>query len=435
MARMRVRSAVALGASVALLAACGGNGDTGEPTGGDAGEAGGDTTLTWWHNGNNDPLRGFWDDVASEFEAENPGVNIEVTPLQNEDLRTRLTAALQSNDPPDMFQQWGGGEMADQVEAGLLMPLDDKIPETIEAVGGSAAGWQTDGTTYGLPWSLGVVGFWYNTAMFEEAGIVAPPETMQELIQASEQLREAGFEPIAVGAADKWPAAHYWYYTAVRACGEETLKEASANLDFSDPCFVEAGEILQELVEAEPFNEGFLGTSAQQGATSSAGLLANRQVAMELMGHWNPSVMQGLTEDQLGLGEDLGWFPFPAVEGGEGDPNAAMGGGDGFSCSSQAPEICADFLAYIMSEEVQTRFGETGVGLPTVAAATEGVDDPNMAQLLAYRDAAPYVQLYLDVAWGPNIGGALNDAVALLFAGQAEPQDVVDAITQAAENA
>ena len=44
---------------------------------------------------------------------------------------------------------------------------------------------------------------------------------------------------------------------------------------------------------------------------------------MELQGHWEPGVMQGLTDDGQGLGDKTGWFPFPAVDGGQGDPTDA----------------------------------------------------------------------------------------------------------------
>ncbi len=425
----RVRSAVVLGATVALLAACGGAGDAGS---GDSAEAGGDVTLTWWHNGNNDPLLSYWQGVADDFEAENEGVTIEVEAIQNEDLRTRLQVALQSNDPPDVLPQWGGGELADQVEAGALMDLTDKIPDAIESLGGSAGGWQSEGKTYGVPYSLGVGGFWYNKALFEQAGISEPPATMDEWFDAVEKLKAADVAPVAVGASDKWPAAWYYYYAATRFCSPETLETAQLELDFSDPCFVDAGDLVQQIVEAEPFNEGFLATPAQTGATSSAGLVGNGLAAMELMGHWDPSVMADLTPDKAGLGDDLGWFPFPEVEGGDGNASA-MGGGDGFSCAADAPDVCADFLAFIVNEDNQRGFGATGAGLPTLPAATDSVEDANMKTLLEARDQAEYVQLYLDVTYGPNIGGALNDEVALLFAGQSDPDGVVQALTTAAE--
>lgn len=394
---------------------------------------GGDVTLTWWHNGTGEPLNGFWKSVAEEFEEANPGVTVQVEAVQNEELqRTKIPNALRGNNPPDLFQQWGGGELASQVEAGRVLDISDEVSEELDTLGGSVAGWQVDGKTYGLPYSLGIEGFWYNKALFAQAGIEGTPTTLDELNDAVAKLKAAGIAPIAVGAGDKWPAAHYWYNFALKSCSPKTLKQASTELNFDDPCFTDAGEQLEEFLATEPFQEGFLATPAQQGAGSSAGLLVNGKAAMELMGHWNPGVMSGLTESGEGLGEDLGWFNFPAIEGSEGDPTAVLGGGDGFSCSHQAPPECVDLLKYITSVDVQTRFAETGAGLPVAAGAEAGVSDPNMQALLEGRNNATYVQLWLDTAYGPTVGGAMNDTIANLFAGQAAPKDIVKAMNDAA---
>ncbi|RZU31626.1 ABC transporter substrate-binding protein [Blastococcus saxobsidens] len=403
-------------------------------SGGDSNASGGDeNTITWWHNSNNEPGRGYYEQVAEDFEAANPGVNVEVEAVAHEDMVDRLEAAFQSGDLPDVYMERGGGELADHVEAGLVRNLSEDAAEEIEKLGGNVAGWQVDGETYALPFSVGVVGFWYNTALFEEAGITEAPATMAELSAAIEQLKAAGITPISVGAGDKWPAGHYWYYTALRACGQDVLEDSVTSLDFSDPCFVQAGEALQDLIETEPFNPGFLTTPAQEGATSASGLLATEQVAMELAGHWEPGVMQGLTEDNEGLGENTGWFPFPAIEGGEGDPEAQLGGGDAWAVSQNAPDTAVDLVKYLLSDEVQQGFAENDMGLPTNPAATDSVSDPALAQLLEVRDAAPYIQLYFDTAFGASVGGAMNDAIALMFAGQASPEDIVDATQQAAD--
>jgi len=430
MARNRVLSAIALTAGVAMLAACGG-GDGDQAA---EGSEGGGTTLTWWHNSNSDPGRGYYEQVAADFEAENPGVTIEISPLAHEDMLTRLDAAFQTGDTPDVYMERGGGELAAHVEAGLTKDLSDDAAETIEKLGGSVAGWQVDGATYALPFSVGVVGFWYNTALFEQAGITEPPATMADLEAAIEQLKAAGIAPISVGAGDKWPAAHYWYYFVQRECGEDALAAATEEGDLSDECFVRAGEDLQELIALDPFNEGFLGTPAQTGPTSASGLLATERVAMELAGHWEPGVMQGLTEDNLGLGEKTGWFPFPSVEDGEGDPQAAVGGGDAWACSAEAPPECVDFVEYLLSDEVQTGFAENSMGLPTNPAAGGAVADPALAELLTFRDEAPVVQLYLDTYLGENVGGAMNDSIALMFAEQATPEDVVEATQTAIDS-
>ncbi|MDT0277122.1 ABC transporter substrate-binding protein [Blastococcus goldschmidtiae] len=413
--------------SAVLLTATACGGDDTSASGGD------DNTITWWHNSNNEPGRGYYEQVAEDFEADNPGVQVEIEAMAHEDMVDRLEAAFQSGDLPDVYMERGGGELADHVEAGLVRDLSEDASEEIDMLGGNVAGWQVDGQTYALPFSLGVVGFWYNTELFEQAGIQEPPATMEELYTVIDQLKAAGITPLSVGAGDKWPAAHYWYYTALRSCGQDVLEDAVTSLEFTDPCFTQAGEELQNLIETEPFNPGFLTTPAQEGATSASGLLATDQVAMELAGHWEPGVMQGLTEDGEGLGDRTGWFPFPEIAGGEGDPEAQLGGGDAWAVSQDAPDSAVDFVTYLLSDDVQVGFAENDMGLPTNPAATDAVSDPALAQLLEVRDAAPYIQLYFDTAFGASVGGAMNDAIALLFADQASPQDIVDDTQQAAD--
>ena len=60
--------------------------------------------------------------------------------------------------------------------------------------------WQVDGKTYAVPFTFGIEGFWYNTDLFEQAGIDAPPTTLDELKDAVAKLKDAGITPIAVGA-------------------------------------------------------------------------------------------------------------------------------------------------------------------------------------------------------------------------------------------
>ena len=420
--------AVAATATIAVTAI------TGCAPGGDS--TGDKVTLTWWHNGTAEPLAGFWQDVADEFEADHPNVTVEVEGFQNEELqRTLIPNALRSGDAPDLFQQWGAGELAAQVRAGQVKDLSGDVAEQVEAIGGSVSPWQVDGKTYGLPFNFGIEGFWYNKDLFAQAGIEGTPTTLDELNEAVEKLKAAGITPIAVGAADKWPAAHWWYNFALKACSPEVLADAQANLEFDDPCFVEAGEYLQEFIDSDPFQEGFLGTTAQQGAGSSAGLVATGNAAMELMGHWNAGQMGGILAEESG-GEAtppafLGWFNFPGIDGTDGDPTAALGGGDGFSCSKDAPPECVELLQYIVSEDVQTRFGEIGAGLPVTAGSEAGVADENLQQVLAGLKEATYVQLWLDTSYGPTVGGAMNDGIVNLFAGNGTPDDIVVAIQDA----
>lgn len=452
--KRRAGALMALAASAALvLAACSGNGggtsdpttpaDTSTDTTTENGEGSEKepVTLTWWHNSvpgddGTNSLGDLWDQVAAEFMADNSHVTINVEGIQNEDLqRTRIPVALQSGDAPDLFQQWGGGELRDQADAGYLMDLSSILADDIDRLGGGVAPWQYDGVTYGLPFQFGVEGIWYRISLFEEAGIDSVPTTMAELNDAVQKLKDAGIVPIAVGAGDGWPAGHWWYNFALRQCSPEALNQGMAEYDFSDACWVEAGEQLQAFIDTEPFQPQYVSTPAQQGATSSAGMLATGNAAMELMGHWNIFVLEGFMEGddaKAAMSEDLGWFPFPATTGGAGDPTAALGGGDGFSCYKDAPVECAELLSYIASDDVQKRFAEEVGGMPVAPAAAAAVTNSNLVQLAAVAADAAYVQLWLDTDFGNNVGSAMNDGIVALFAGSGDAQSIVTMMSAAA---
>ena len=389
-------------------------------------------TLTWWHNASADPLKSYFQKVADAYTAAHPNVTFKIVPIQNETIQTKITVALQSNNPPDIFQQWGGGDLATQVKTGKVQDLSTSTADTIKAIGGQGAGWTVDGKQYGLPYSVGIVGFWYRPDLFTKAGITAPPTTMAELVTDIGKLKAKGITPIAVGGKDKWPDAFYWGYFAVRDCSQETIQAATKNIDFTDPCFLKAGQDTQSLINAKPFQPGFLGTSAQQGAGSSAGLVANGKAAMELQGHWNSGVIGGLTPDKKPLGSDkLSWFGFPAVGGGAGAPDASFGGGDGFSCSVKAPPECADFLNFLLNAENQKTFAATGAGLPVNPDAESAVTDATLKNVLSFRDKSSFVELYFDKALPTAVGTALNNEVANLFAGQSSPAKIVAAVAKA----
>ncbi|WP_210413910.1 ABC transporter substrate-binding protein [Protaetiibacter larvae] len=427
MNKARVIRVGAVAAASALtiggLTACAPGGDT---------PSDGTTTITWWHNATTDPQKGLWEDVAAEFEKAHPGVKVEVTGYQNEDLqRTLIPNALASGDAPDLFMVWPGGEVRAQAEAGYLKDLTDVASDTIDALGGVANPWKVDGKQYALPYTFGIEGMWYNKDLYAQAGIDAVPETLPELEDANEKLRAIGVAPIAVGAGDLWPAGHWWYQFALAACSTETLQTAIPALDFSDPCWVEAGDLLKDFVATNPFQDGFLASSGQQGADSSAGLVANGKAAAELMGHWNAGQIGSLTPDAT-VPSWLGWYPFVSVPGTAGDPDIAMGGGDGFGIYKDAPDVTVDLLKYILSDDVQKRFAETGAGIPTNPAAIDSVSDPSLKLIAEGLANASFVQLWLDSDLGPTFGNPLNQAVVNLMAGTGTPEDIVKALEDTA---
>jgi raffinose/stachyose/melibiose transport system substrate-binding protein len=430
--RMRGALALVAGAIALTAAACGSSNNGGSSGGGASSskQSSGPVTLTWWHNGTADPLKGVWSSVARSYHQAHPNVSIKVQPIQNEQFTTKVPVALQSSNPPEIYQQWGGGQEATQIRSGKVMDLTQLTSTWIKQIGGAAAGWQVDGKQYGVPFSLHIVGFWYRKDLFKKAGIAAPPTTLDELNADVAKLKKANIAPIAIGSKDRWPDAFWWEYFALRECPTDVLKQSMKDQSLTDPCFTKAGDDTKAFMATKPFQSGFLGTPAQQGAGSSAGMVANGKAAMELQGDWDPPTMAPLTKDK-NLNAKLGWFPFPTVPGGKGDPTTTLGGGDGFSCTTKASPACADFLKYIDSPPVQKQLVSSGAAsLPVNPAAASAISIPAVKDVLAYSQKASYIQTYFDIALPTAPGQALDDAVANFFAGKGSSDAIPKSVTQ-----
>ncbi|QPK81299.1 extracellular solute-binding protein [Schaalia sp. ZJ405] len=431
---MKQRSRI-LGATATLmvaalaLGACAGGGDSANKA-----DADGNVTMTLWHNSTTGDGKAFWEGAAAAYHEQNPKVTIKIQAIQNEEMDGKLQNAFNADDAPDIFFARGGAKLKDVVDAGQAMDLTDLITdETKKAINeGAFDALSVDGKVYGMPMSVLPGGIFYSADLFQQAGITEAPKTMEDLNAAIDKLKAAGIQPIALGAKDAWPAAHWYYFFALRECSEDVLAKSALEGDFTNECWLKAGKDLEEFAAAEPFNDGFLTTSAQQGAGSSAGLVANHKAAMELMGGWNVGVIGDLTPDKQPLA-DLRWFPFPAVDGGKGDPTAMMGGVDGFGCSKNAPKECADFLNFVVNADNQRKYADAFETIPANKDAQDVITSDALKDILPAYEAASSVSTWLDTLLGQNVGNALNVAVVDMLAGKSDAEGILKAVQSAAD--
>lgn len=402
-----------------IFSACGGTTDSSE------------TVIDWWHIQIDDPGLGIWQELADQFEADHPGVRINITVLENEAFKSRLTTVMQSNDPPDLFQSWGGGVMQAYANAGLLKEITtdldgawgDSFSQTSLNVYGS-----DDGKYYGAPYDMGGVGFWYNIDLFEQAGITEPPATWTDFLDAVQKLKDADITPIALGGRDKWPGHFYWTYLAVRLGGKAAFDSAYDRTgSFTDETFVKAGEYLQQLIDLDPFQEGYLDATFGDETTA----VATGNAAMDLMGQWASDNINRAAEEN-GKDINLGFFPFPAIEDGAGNPTDVVGGGGGFLIGRDAPPETVEFLKFLTTLDHQTEQAEVSMVLPTVKGAEAAVTDPNLLEVIELIDNAEYFQLYYDQYLPPAVGEVIKDATQGLYAGTMTPEQVAEAVEQSA---
>lgn len=390
--------------------------------------------ISFWHLDTQDDYKAEWQKMADEFMAKNPHVKIEITVLENEAFKQKIATIMQSGNPPDLFRSWGGGVMIEYAKAGLLKDITEHVVGTEwgKSIGaGAMAVYSYNGKYYGAPYDMGAVGIWYNKAMFKKLGL-KPFKTWSELLAGVKKIKSAGIIPIALGEGDKWPGHFWWVYLAVRLGGKEAFEKAySRKGSFADEPFVKAGEKLNELIALDPFQPGFLSASYNDEAS----LVGNRKAAMELMGQWAPYVQNANTPDGKGLGEDLGFFPFPMVEGGKGKPTDVMGGGNGYIVGKNAPPEAVEFLKFIVSYENNSRLASQGRIIPVVKGAEKALKDENAKFIAQMVSKADYYQLYYDQFLPPAVGEAVKDATQMLFAKKATPKEAAEMIEKAMKEA
>ncbi|MEV4011621.1 extracellular solute-binding protein [Nonomuraea angiospora] len=426
-----MKRSLVLIATAVLMTGCGGGGGGGSSAAPQQSGPAAKVTLEWWHLSTTEPLKSLWAQRAKDFEAKHPDVTIKATVLENDAYKAKLTTITQSGKAPDLFATWGGGVLKQQIDAGLVKDISADVADVLPNFTPAAlSAYQVDGKTYGLPTDIGLVGFWYNKKLFQKAGIAQPAATWSAFLEDVKKLKAAGITPIALAGKEKWPGHYYWAYLAMRIAGLDALKQAAVDHDFTKPDFVAAGQQVKALADLQPFQKGFLG-AGYGTPDGQAATVANGKAAMELMGQWAPSVQKDAGK---GLGDDLGFFPFPAVEGGKGSITDAFGGGGGLAVGADAPAEAVQFVKFMTEMDNHSKAVAAGGVLPVLKGEESAVTDPNLKQVATALAAAGGYQLYLDQAYPPAVGQQVNDSVAELIAGTKTPEEVGKAITEVAKS-
>ncbi len=399
-----------------LLAACGNPSSSG---------SNGNVTINWWHISTTDPAKSNWQNLANQYMKAHPNVTIKITILENAAFKTKLTTVMQSGSPPDLFHNWGGGVLFQYAQAGLVQDLTPAMQGAWGDSFNTAAlnVYAQNNHIYGAPWDIGAVGFWYNKALFAQAKITQPPTTWTDFLQTVKTLQSAGITPIGIGEKEEWPGMYWWAYLSVRLGGKAAFDKAyNRTGSFADPPFVQAGQHLQELVALNPFQNGFLGATYPD----EQAVIGNGKAAMELMGQWAPNGDASVATDKKG--PNFGFFPFPMVEGGAGNPTDVMGGGGGFVVGKNAPPETIDFLKFLTNLQNAKGLAAQGISLPPIKGAQSSITDPLQQEVVQMVSAAPYFQLYYDQYLPPAVGQVLLDQTQGLYANTITPAAAAKAI-------
>jgi raffinose/stachyose/melibiose transport system substrate-binding protein len=381
--------------------------------------------ITFWHIQSTGTGPKLIQDAVDRFQADNPGVKVEVSPIANDAFKDKIKVAVGADNAPCIFPSWGGGPLNEYVKAGAVIPLNSYLKKDNYKDRFVPASWSNvtfGGATYGIPVENSAIAvIWYDKKVFAKYKLKTP-KTWPELLTIVKTLNANKVAPFTLGGASKWPSIMWYDYLADRIGGDAFANAAlRTGGSFSNPAFIQAGKMLQDMVKAGGFIKGFNGLVYDNG--QSVAPLLGGKAAMYLMGNW-------LYGDFVGAKRagDFGFFPFPAVPGGKGDPSNVLGtvGDNYYSISSTCTDKANAFkvIQYLIDDKsVTARIAEGRI--PPVKGIT--LTDPNTIALNKMIASAKGVQLWWDQYLPPEFGELHKNEVQKLMGLSTTPEKMAAA--------
>lgn len=244
-------------------------------------------------------------------------LEVETVPQTNLDQQLQLLAG--QGDLPVLYSAGNAPALTQELaDAGHVMDFEESLTDLGALDQVEPAAISTIENLYGgfrvLPFEYNIEGLWYNEALFEEHGL-AVPETWDELVTAAQTFSDADVLPFSASGEQGWPITRFIGNYLYRDLGPDALEKiANGEAELSDPEYVEAAQAVADLGDAGFFGEGVgsidMDTSTHQFLTGDA--------AMFYMGSWALSDFNNEELNDIGV-ENIGFMPFPDVEGGEGN--------------------------------------------------------------------------------------------------------------------
>ncbi|MEG2394682.1 MAG: extracellular solute-binding protein [Ruthenibacterium sp.] len=303
---------------------------------------------------------------AEEFEKKNHNVTISIEEYPEDQYQNQAPMIFESSESkPDLAWYWKQMWYNDMVDSGLFMNLDDLYTREKweESLGKSALELYTspDGHKYAVNHDMvWTPNLYYNIDAFKEAGVEVP-KTMDELYAAAAKLKEKGYIPCAIGATSAVPG-HLFNALLTRSVTDEQyvkLMDSTKKYDeinYESPEVVSVFDTVKKLTD-EVFQEGCTGVDSLEAQS----LFVQGKAAMYFDGSWAVANITEGVKDSF----KVGVFQFPAILPEIGTPASTfIGDAMMILADTKYPELAQDFLAQIMSKEMQSRVTEAKLAPP-----------------------------------------------------------------------
>jgi len=389
------------------------------------------TVTLWSHWADHESKVAFVEEAAAQFEAANPGVEVEITWYQKNPLYAALKTALRAGEGPDVF--YAEPNQVEYIENDLLYDLSEGLNwQDIE--GWAKDVWTFGDGTYGFPLEAWTVELYYNKEMLADLGFELPADRQFDeatFLEVVEKARAEGITPLSLGVGDRpYPGAFLTHEALVKRLGVETYDALlRGEMSWGDEAVLDALTFVKEVVDAGALPESF---SSLKLGESHAYFHTQPGALMFLMGSFYPSRAFNPPE-KGGQPEDfpLGVMHYPALEEAACPKckTIAVGGSFVVNANSAHPDLAVDFLNTMATPEMGNKWLETVLvqtGIKTHPSKIKGPHAQYFQDLAAVnQDVTYYIGLPMQVMQG-QVREVFEQVVNSAFpAGLVGPDEVV----------
>ncbi|MFJ2368810.1 ABC transporter substrate-binding protein [Microbacterium sp. NPDC087665] len=386
-----------------------------------------------------EPLQTYFEDLAAEYESEHPDVTVELIQETDQSVKDKTKTLTASGALPDIYFTWTGDWAQNFIDGGLAADLSEVIrpgTEWGDRFGeASLSAFESDGKYYGIPLYNNGKFMGYNKAAFAAAGVEVPT-SFDELIDACGPLRDAGYEPIAFGNKDGWPALHYMQQLFAYNVPDDVLQADfdPATAEWSDPGYVASLEQLQTLVtectDTGKGTNGVLYTTAQEALAGGRAAMYYQEVL-----EFDTVTVEGaaLTDDDFGI------FPLPVPDGAAGDPGAIEGAPEGYLINAKSPQaaLAVDFMKFVTESENATTLSASPYGNPSavIGAVTQQTSSRAVFEGITAVNEASQLVGWLDTVTVPEVADAWLAGGEAIISGSSSAEEVLESVRAANDSA
>lgn len=389
-------SALLMGA--AGLAACAPAAPGGAPAGQGAAPAGEPVTLTFIVDTINEGHVGVRDKWAADFTAANPEVKIDHQPVPQE-YTVKIQTLFAAGTPPDIYRYLQEvTPIITVVAKNLHLQLDDYVASDnydIEDFRPDAIALYTwEDKLYALPRDYGNQNIYYNSDLFEEAGVALPTAdwtstewNFETFLDAAMKLvkrdgdRTTQWAFLVNRGQRPWAS---WLYCNGGGLVHKNDQGVATDCALTDEASVEALQFVQDLM----YEHQVAPTPDMESELGGFDLFASGRVAMMVN---NPSAVNRYRTIEA-FQWDVATLPI-----GKADRRGTGGGGTGWAAAAAtaAPDWAWKFVAYIST--AQAELDEVAVGATTPSRVSVVTSDAFLspdkppAHSQGFADAQEYV--------------------------------------------